>query len=142
MQGRDVSAITALAAQVPGVAVAGLQTSVSREAVRTAETVLRAQVIASFRQQAQDVAAAFGFRGYALHEVHVGTQWPEPGPIPAMRVMAAAAEAAPVLPVAARCAGAHVVAGHGIGYGAAAVTPPAPRVVTAVGTICFGPPLA
>lgn len=100
VQGRDVGAITALAAQAPGMAVAGLQTSVSREAVRAAEAALRAQAIAAFRQQAQDVAAAFGFRGYALHEVHVGAQRPEPGPIPAMRVMAAAAEAAPALPVA------------------------------------------
>lgn len=100
VQGRDVGAITALAAQTPGMVVAGLQTSVSREAARAAEADLRAQAIAAFRQQAQDVAAAFGFRGYVLHEVHVGAQRPEPGPIPVMRGMAAAVEAAPALPVA------------------------------------------
>lgn len=100
LQGRDVAAVAALAAELPGMAVTGLQMSLSREAARQAEAAVRAQAIDAFRQQAAEVARAFGFQGYELREVHVGTQTPGPEPRPLLRAMAAnGAEAVPALPV-------------------------------------------
>ncbi|MCX7662206.1 MAG: SIMPL domain-containing protein [Tepidimonas fonticaldi] len=100
LQGRDLPGVAALAAELPGMAVTGLQMSLSREAARQAEAAVRGQAIEAFRQQAAEVARAFGFQGYELREVHVGAQTPGPEPRPLLRAMAAnGAEAAPALPV-------------------------------------------
>ncbi|MFN3612064.1 SIMPL domain-containing protein [Tepidimonas sp.] len=100
LQGRDLAGVAALAAELPGMAVTGLRMSLSREAARQAEAAVRAQAIEAFRQQAAEVARAFGFQGYELREVHVGTQTPGPEPRPLLRAMAAnVAEATPALPV-------------------------------------------
>lgn len=100
LQGRDLAGIAALAAELPGMAVTGLQMSLSREAARQAEAAVRGQAIEAFRQQAAEVARAFGFQGYELREAHVGTQTPGPEPRPLLRAMAAnGADAAPALPV-------------------------------------------
>lgn len=99
LQGRDMGAVAALAAELPGMAVTGLQMSLSREAARQAEAAVRGQAIDAFRQQAAEVARAFGFQGYELREVQVVAQSPGPEPRPLLRVMAASAEVAPPLPV-------------------------------------------
>lgn len=99
LQGRDIAGVAGLAAELPGMAVTGLQMSLSREAARQAEAAVRGQAIDAFRQQATEVARAFGFQGYELREVQVGIQSPGPEPRPMLRAMAAAADAAPALPV-------------------------------------------
>jgi len=98
LQGRDMAGVAALAAELPGMAVTGLQMSLSREAARQAEAAVRVQAIEAFRQQAAEVARAFGFQGYDLREVQVGAQPSLPEPRPVLRAMAASAEAAPALP--------------------------------------------
>ncbi len=101
VQGRDMGRVAQAAAALSGMTVTGLQLSLSREAAQQAEAALRAQAIAAFRQQAQEVAQAFGYGGYELGEVHVSAATPEGGlPRPMLRAQAmAATEAAPTLSV-------------------------------------------
>ncbi|WP_334134417.1 SIMPL domain-containing protein [Tepidimonas sp.] len=101
LQGRDMGQVASVAAQLPGLVITGLQLSLSRDTIARAEAALREQAIAAFRQQALEVARAFGYAGYALGEVHVSAASPDGGPPrPLLRAQAmAAAEAAPVLTV-------------------------------------------
>ncbi|TSE31846.1 hypothetical protein Tther_00357 [Tepidimonas thermarum] len=99
LQGRDLAGVAALAAELPGMAVTGVQMSLSREAARQAEAALRQQAIEAFRQQAADVARAFGFAAWELREVRIDAAVPGPQPRPLLRAMAASAETASPLPV-------------------------------------------
>lgn len=101
LQGRDLERVATVASALPGMSIAALQLSLSRDATLLAEAALRAQAIEAFRQQAQDVARAFGYAGYELGEVHIGVA--NAGgdvPRPVMRTLSmASAESAPSLPV-------------------------------------------
>lgn len=102
VEGRDMTAISQLAGRITTLTIARVGHGLSREAREKIEGEITAQAIARFRERAQLQAQAFGFSGYQIREVQVGTQEPPMGmPVPVMRMSAAAAPAAEALPVEA-----------------------------------------
>lgn len=71
LQGREYGRLSALAGQLPGMTVAGMSFSLSRDAVNSLEAELRHEAIANFRRNAQAVAQDFGYSGYELREVSI-----------------------------------------------------------------------
>lgn len=101
LQGRDMAAVAALAQEAPGLTVTAVRMMLARATQRAAEAALRQQAIAAFRQQADEVAQAFGARGWTLREAHVNpAPLPAPGEPIAMRTLAASpsVEALPLQP--------------------------------------------
>jgi predicted secreted protein len=99
LQGRDVARVAVLAGRIPGMVISQMSFSLSREASRRLEDEVRQEAIARFRSSATSVAKDFGFAGYELREVSVGSN-DMPMSQPRFRVAAmadmAAASAAPV----------------------------------------------
>jgi predicted secreted protein len=101
VEGRDMQAISQLAGRITTLSIARVSHSLSREAREKVEAETTAQAIARFRERAQAQAQLFGFSGYTIREVDVGTDG-GPGPVPVMAMRAApaaapmAAEALPV----------------------------------------------
>ena len=83
------------------VLVAGVSFALSREERGKFESQVQAAAVERFRAKAADLAKAFGFAGYTLREVSVGTS--DQGFVPRQRLMAADARASstadPPLPV-------------------------------------------
>jgi predicted secreted protein len=73
IEGRDIPAVSRLAGRVQGLVVARVNFSLSREARERVEAEVAAQAIARFRERAQQHALAFGFSGYVVREVQVGS---------------------------------------------------------------------
>lgn len=71
LQGRDVAGIAATAGDTPGMTVAQMGFSLSRQARQALEAGMRSEAIAQFRATALQVAKDFGFSGYTLREVAV-----------------------------------------------------------------------
>jgi predicted secreted protein len=93
LEGRDVNAIAQLAGRLGTLTVARVGYTLTRETRERVEADAAAQAIAKFRARAADYAKQFGFNGFAVREVNVGTS--EPGvPQPLMRARMAAAGAA------------------------------------------------
>ena len=89
IEGRDIPAISRLAGRIQGLVVARVSFSLSREARERVEADVAAQAIARFRERALQHAQAFGFSGYVIREVQVGSpEAPVFAPMPAMRVAA------------------------------------------------------
>ncbi|MEN9418286.1 MAG: hypothetical protein RI988_1906 [Pseudomonadota bacterium] len=89
LEGRDVTAVSRLAARAPGLTVSRVAFSLSRAQRERVEAEVSAQAIALFRERALQHAQAFGFTGYVIREVQVAM--PEPPrfmPMPTMRVAA------------------------------------------------------
>lgn len=99
LQGRDVAKVSALAGRIPGMTIAQMSFSLSREASRKLEDDVRLEAINQFKTNAASVAKGFGFSGYELREVSVSSG-DMPVMQPRLRVAAmadmAAASAAPV----------------------------------------------
>jgi predicted secreted protein len=91
LEGRDMSAIAQLAGRLNTLTVARVGYSLARDTRERVEADAVAQAIAKFRARATDYAKQFGFAGYSVNEVHVGTS--EPGIVPIARRMLAAATA-------------------------------------------------
>lgn len=99
VEGRDMQAISQLSGRIQTMAIANVRQGLSREAREKAEGETTAQAIARFRERAQAQAQLFGFTGYAIREVTVGTEGSQaPVPVMAMRASAMATADAP-LPV-------------------------------------------
>lgn len=99
IEGRDMSAIAALAGRISTMSIARVSYSLSRELRDKTEAGLAAQAIARYRARAADVAQQFGYSGYTLREVGISSTDPGvPQPMPRMRALAASAsdEALPV----------------------------------------------
>lgn len=77
VQGRDVAGIAATAGDTPGMSVAQMGFSLSRQAQQALEAGMRSEAIAHFRATALQVAQDFGFSGYTLREVAVTQGGPE-----------------------------------------------------------------
>ncbi len=102
VEGRDLPAIAALAGRLSTMTVGQVSFGLSREQREKTEAEVSAQAIARFRAKAGEIARQFGFAGYAIREVSVGSgESPRP-PMPMMRAqaMSASAEQMP-LPVEA-----------------------------------------
>lgn len=95
LEGRDTQAVAQLAARLQTLSVARVAFSLSREAREKAEAEVTAQAIARFRERARQQAQLFGFSGYSIREVQVGTpEVPRFMPMPMLRAAPAAAPAA------------------------------------------------
>ncbi len=96
IEGRDFGKIGQAAGQVPRMAVESAQFSLSREGRQQLEAEVQSQAVQGFRQKAQQLAKDFGFAGYTLRQVTVGTV---DRPAPVMPMVATArmvlADAAP-----------------------------------------------
>ena len=89
IEGRDVGAVSRLAGRTQGLTVARVNFSLSREMRERVESDVAAHAIARFRERAQQHAQAFGFSGYVVREVQVGSpEVPSFAPMPALRVAA------------------------------------------------------
>lgn len=73
LQGRDLALIAQTAAQLNTMVVQSLNFSLAPDTRRQLETQLQAQAIARFRERAQHITEAFGYRSYTLGQVDVGT---------------------------------------------------------------------
>ncbi len=90
VEGRDTQAIAQLTSRIPGLTIARVGFSLSREARQKVEGDVTAQAIEQFRARAMTVSRQFGFTGYTVREVNVGTDNPG-GQVPMMRMQAARA---------------------------------------------------
>ncbi len=97
LQGRDLARLSTLSGQVPGMSVAQMSFSLSRDASRQLEGEIRQEAIANFRGSAQDVARSFGFERYELREVSVQVGG---GEVPMFRQRAMLADAGAALSAA------------------------------------------
>ncbi|CAN7471947.1 SIMPL domain-containing protein [Trinickia sp. LjRoot230] len=100
LESRDFAAASKLAGQLnTTMQVGNVAFSLSPEAQRATADKLTGDAIASFRKAAESATRAFGYGGYTIREVNIGSEMPSPRPMFAMRAMAAP-EAAP-LPIEA-----------------------------------------
>ncbi len=88
VEGRDTQAIAQLTSRVPGLTISRVGFSLSREARQKVEGEVTAQAIEQFRARATTVSRQFGFTGYTVREVNVGTDSPGGGPVAMLRVQA------------------------------------------------------
>ena len=73
IQGRDLQAVGQLAGRLNTMSVSSASYSLSREALESAESEVTARAIARFRERALTQAQGFGFSGFTIREVRVGT---------------------------------------------------------------------
>jgi predicted secreted protein len=102
VEGRDMQAISQLPGRITTLTIARVGYALSREAREKVESETTAQAIARFRERAQAQAALFGFSGYQIREVQVGTNEPNMAPpVAMMRARASSMSADEALPVEA-----------------------------------------
>jgi predicted secreted protein len=70
--------------------IAGVAQRLSREASQRVDADLAAEAVAAFRAKAQSYARMFGYDSYVVREVTMMTGDPQQGPMPRMRMQAAA----------------------------------------------------
>ena len=99
VEGRDIVAIGQLTGRITTMTIAGVAQRLSREASQRVEADLAAEAVAVFRAKAQNYAKLFGYAGYVVREVTMATSDPQPGPIPRMRMQAAATSGAEALSI-------------------------------------------
>jgi predicted secreted protein len=73
IEGSDTAAISQLAGRLTSLTVARVGFGLSREARERAEAEVAAQAITRFKGRAESYARQFGFGGYSLREVAVGS---------------------------------------------------------------------
>lgn len=100
LEGRDMSGIAQLAGRLGTLTVARVAYALSRETREKAEAEASTQAIARFRARAADYAKQFGYGGYTIREVNVGTESPVQ-PLLRARTMSAAVSADESIPVEA-----------------------------------------
>jgi predicted secreted protein len=100
LEGRDLNAIAQLAGRLGTLTVARVGYSLARETRERVEADAVAQAIAKFRARAADYAKQFGFGGFAVREINIGTS--EPGaPQPLVRARMSANVADESIPIEA-----------------------------------------
>jgi len=95
LEGRDFARITGTAARIQTLNVTQVGFSLSREQRAKVETDAQSQAIDRFKARATELAKDFGFAGYALREVNVGSADSGFLPRPRMMAMQAAVASAP-----------------------------------------------
>ncbi len=113
VSGRDVQAISQLAARIQTLAIARVGYSLSREAREKVEAELMAEAINRFRAQAEAASRLFGYRGFTVREVSVSNDGGVTSPPLAMRaqVLRAPADEAALPTEAGRATVSATVAG-------------------------------
>jgi predicted secreted protein len=71
LEGRDFARISATAGRIQTLSLGNVGFSLSREAQQALESEVQTMAIERFKQRATEVAKAFGFSQYALHEIAV-----------------------------------------------------------------------
>ena len=99
VQGKDISAIAQLSGRIQSMTIARVGYTLSREAREKVEAEVVAQAIARYRAKADATTKEFGYTGYAIREVNVATDQPQPMPMAMMRRAATADAAQEALPV-------------------------------------------
>jgi predicted secreted protein len=99
VEGRDMAAIGQLTGRITTMTIARVAYRLSRDASRKVEADLAAEAIAAFRAKAASYAKQFGYGGFEVREVNVATSEPQDGPVPMMRMKAAASSQGDALPV-------------------------------------------
>ncbi len=99
VEGRDMQAIGQLTGRITTMTIARVAYRLSREASQRVEADIAAEAIAAFRAKAASYAKLFGYGAYAVREVNVATNDAQPGPMPMMRMQAAAGSTADALSV-------------------------------------------
>jgi predicted secreted protein len=89
VEGRDMAAIGQLTGRITTMTIARVTYRLSREASLRVDGDIAAEAIAAFRAKAAVYAKQFGYAGFAIREVTVATNEPQPGPVPMMRMQAA-----------------------------------------------------
>jgi predicted secreted protein len=101
LESKDFTAASKLAGKMSdSMQVGSVAFSLSPEAQRAAEQKLSTQAIASFKQQAQNSAQAFGYSGYAIREVNIGQNGSSPRPMMMMATRSMGADAKMAAPMA------------------------------------------
>jgi predicted secreted protein len=101
LESKDFAAASKLAGKMSdSMQVGSVTFSLSPEAQRAAEQKLSTQAIASFKQQAQSSAQAFGYSGYAIREVNIGRNGSSPRPVMMMAARSMGADAKMSAPMA------------------------------------------
>lgn len=77
LEGRDVPGIARLTGRITTLSIARVATNLSREQREKVEADLTAEAIAAYRAKAASYAKLFGYGGYVIREVNVGST--EPG---------------------------------------------------------------
>jgi len=90
VEGRDIVAIGQLTGRITTMTIAGVRPALSREASQRVDADLAAEAVAAFRAKAQSYARMFGYDSYVVREVTMMTGDPQQGPMPRMRMQAAA----------------------------------------------------
>ncbi len=101
LEGRDFERLTTVAAQIQTLTLADVSFGLSPQARVALESALQAQAIERFRDKAQQSAVSFGYTGYRVHQVTVGSVdggggGGGPRPLMAMAARSAMDEAAPL----------------------------------------------
>jgi predicted secreted protein len=86
IEGRDFVRVSSAAGSITTLNVSGMAFSLSREARQKLESDVQAMAIERFKARAAEVARSFGFQGYALREITVGST--DQGATPYPRAMA------------------------------------------------------
>jgi predicted secreted protein len=97
LEGRDFARITQAAARATTMTIGNVGFGLSRERRAKVESDAQAEAIERFKAKAAELARGFGFGGYTLREVSVASN--DIGPVPRMRMMAAAAPSQESSPV-------------------------------------------
>jgi predicted secreted protein len=101
LESKDFAAASKLAGKMSdSMQVGSVTFSLSPESQRAAEQKLSTQAIASFKQQAQSSAQAFGYSGYAIREVNIGHNGSSPRPVMMMAARSMGADAKMSAPMA------------------------------------------
>lgn len=90
VEGRDMAAIGQLTGRITTMTIARVGYRLSRDAGQKVESDIAAEAIAAFRAKAANYAKQFGYGSYEVREVNIATSEPQNGPVPMMRMQAAA----------------------------------------------------
>jgi predicted secreted protein len=102
IEGKDMSTIGALTGRITTLTIARASYGVSRELREKVEADVTAQAIMRYRAKAAEYAKQFGYAGYVIREVNVGSSEPQGyAPLPMLRAKAMSAASDEPLPVEA-----------------------------------------
>jgi predicted secreted protein len=91
VEGRDMAAIGQLTGRITTMAISRVNYSLSREAGQKVEGEVTAEAISRYRAKAAEYAKQFGYGGFTIREVSVGTNEPMSAPMPMMAMRSAVA---------------------------------------------------
>lgn len=78
VEGRDMTAIAQLTGRLPTVSISRVAYGLSREAREKVDADVVAQAIARYKARAAEMSRQFGYGGYTIREVSVGSNEPAP----------------------------------------------------------------